>query len=174
MTKLNRLAMFIVAAVFLGLLGPASAHPPPELADFVGARAGQAEGGLNQLGYQNVSGSYWWNASEGLCVHMPISQGRFSSVDIVKPSSCGKKTKASSNSGAAAAGLAADEFDMMAQCNQYAAKKLGLSTSDIANVTYEGTRTDGSHAVNGTTTAGQSFQCSFDAAGTSVVGWTGD
>lgn len=67
---------------------------------------------------------------------------------------------------------AADESEMMAKCNTYAAHHLHLSTSDIATVTYEGTRTDGTHPVNGVTTAGQSFQCSFNAAGTHVVGWT--
>lgn len=84
----------------LGLLGPAAAHPPPELADYVGARAGQASGGLDALGYVNVQGSYWWNAAEAVCVHMPISQGRFKSVDVVKPSACGKKVHAKTGSGA--------------------------------------------------------------------------
>lgn len=69
--------------------------------------------------------------------------------------------------------FAADDSAMMASCNEYAAKKLGVSASDIATVTYEGTRSDGTHAVNGTTTAGATFQCSFDADGTEVVGWSG-
>jgi len=73
------------------MLGGANAHPPPELADYVGAKAGQAEGGLNNLGYRNATGSYWFNAAEGVCVHMPVTQGRFKSVDIVKPASCGIK-----------------------------------------------------------------------------------
>lgn len=75
--------------------------------------------------------------------------------------------------GAGQMASAADESAMMSACNDYAAKKLGVSTSDIASVSYEGARTDGTHAVNGTTTAGASFQCSFDAAGRKVVGWTG-
>jgi proteasome lid subunit RPN8/RPN11 len=61
---------------------------------------------------------------------------------------------------------------MMSKCNRYAAKQLGVSTSDTAAVTYEGTRTDGTHPVNGETTSGQTFQCSFNAHGTHVVGWT--
>lgn len=88
---MRRLTERLAAAGLMALLmlGGANAHPPPELADFVGAKAGQAEGGLNNLGYQNSGGSYWYNASEGVCVHMPVSQGRFKSVDIVKPANCG-------------------------------------------------------------------------------------
>lgn len=67
---------------------------------------------------------------------------------------------------------AADESSMMSACNSYAAHHLHLPASDIATVTYEGQRTDGTHAVNGQTTSGQSFQCSFNSSGTRVVAWT--
>ena len=66
---------------------------------------------------------------------------------------------------------AADEAEMMSTCNTYAARHLGVSTSDIATLTYEGQRTDGTHAVNGETTSGQTFQCSFNSRGTHVVSW---
>lgn len=72
---------------------------------------------------------------------------------------------------ATASHAAADESGMMAACNTYAAKKLHVSTSDIADVKYEGQRTDGTHAVNGTTTSGRAFQCSFNKKGTKVVKW---
>jgi hypothetical protein len=68
-------------------------------------------------------------------------------------------------------GFARDASQMMAKCNTYAAHHLRVSTSDIAEVKYEGQRTDGTHAVNGTTTSGQTFQCSFNRAGSHVVGW---
>jgi|GEM_PF-6780941 len=67
---------------------------------------------------------------------------------------------------------AADQSQMMSMCNTYAAKRLHVSTSDIATVTYEGQRTDGTHAVNGSTTSGETFQCSFNKAGTHVVHWS--
>lgn len=57
---------------------------------------------------------------------------------------------------------AADESQMMSMCNTYAAHHLHISTSDIAEVKYEGQRTDGTHAVNGSATNGQTFQCSFN------------
>lgn len=68
--------------------------------------------------------------------------------------------------------LAADESQMMSICNTYAARHLHLSTSQIASVKYEGQRTDGTHAVNGETTSGQTFQCSFNRSGKHVVHWT--
>jgi hypothetical protein len=37
---------------------------------------------------------------------------------------------------------------------------------------YEGQRTDGTHAVNGSAANGQTFQCSFNRGGTHVVHWT--
>jgi hypothetical protein len=73
---------------------------------------------------------------------------------------------------AAGPALAVDESDLMSKCNTFAAKKLGLSTSDIASVKCEGQRTDGTYAVNGETTSGQTFQCSFNSAGTHVQAWT--
>ena len=74
--------------------------------------------------------------------------------------------------GAGQPAIAADEAQMMSTCNTYAARHLGVSTSDIATVKYEGQRTDGTHAVNGTATNGQTFQCSFNRSGTHVVQWT--
>ena len=67
--------------------------------------------------------------------------------------------------------LAADESEMMSKCNTYAAHHLHVSTSDIATVKYEGQRTDGTHVVNGETTSGQTFHCSFNARGKHVVAW---
>jgi hypothetical protein len=67
---------------------------------------------------------------------------------------------------------AADQSQMMSKCNTYAARHLGVSTSDILDLKYEGQRTDGTHAVNGSARNGQTFQCSFNRAGTHVVHWT--
>lgn len=69
------------------------------------------------------------------------------------------------------AAYAADQSEMMATCNTYAARHLGVSTSDIAELSYQGQRTDGTHAVNGNTTSGQNFQCSFNSTGTHVMNW---
>ena len=74
--------------------------------------------------------------------------------------------------GAVQPAIAADEAQMMSMCNTYAAHHLHVSTSDIVDLSYEGTRTDGTHPVNGTATNGQTFQCSFNRAGTKVIHWT--
>jgi hypothetical protein len=74
--------------------------------------------------------------------------------------------------GVAETASARDESQMMMRCNTYAARHLHVTESDIAEVTYEGQRSDGTHAVNGTTVNGQTFQCSFNAQGTHVVEWT--
>ena len=68
--------------------------------------------------------------------------------------------------------LAADPSQMMMTCNTYAARHLHVTPSDILDLKYEGQRTDGTHAVNGTARNGQTFQCSFNRAGTRVVHWT--
>jgi hypothetical protein len=68
--------------------------------------------------------------------------------------------------------LAADQSQMMMTCNTYAARYLHVTPSDILDLKYEGQRTDGTHAVNGTARHGQTFQCSFNRAGTRVVHWT--
>jgi hypothetical protein len=73
--------------------------------------------------------------------------------------------------GSASSVLAADPSQMMTMCNTYAAKHLHVSTSDILSVEYEGKRTDGTHAVNGTAANGQTFQCSFNSKGSHVVKW---
>lgn len=47
------------------------------------------------------------------------------------------------------ASLAANDSEMMAKCNTYAAHHLHLPASDIAEVKYEGQRTDGTSAPTG-------------------------
>jgi hypothetical protein len=73
--------------------------------------------------------------------------------------------------GAGQSATAADQSQMMSNCNSYAAHHLHVSTSDIASLSYQGQRVDGTHAVNGSTTSGQTFQCSFNRGGTHVVNW---
>ncbi len=51
-------------------------------------------------------------------------------------------------SGISQVALAADDAQMMSVCNTYAAHQLRVSTSDISTLSYEGQRTDGTHAVN--------------------------
>lgn len=64
-----------------------------DLAGFVGAKAGQAENGLQVRGYSLVRTegltAYWYNASNLTCAKIVTSQGKYSSVDVVPLSNCG-------------------------------------------------------------------------------------
>lgn len=71
----------------------------------------------------------------------------------------------------AAAFAQATPETMMAQCRARAAQTLGARLPDI-ETKYEGRRTDGTHAVNGTLRAGgreRTFQCSFGRDGRRIV-----
>lgn len=60
---------------------------------------------------------------------------------------------------------------MMAQCRARAAQTLGFRMPDI-ETKYEGQRTDGTHAVNGTARSGgreRTFQCSFGPGGQRII-----
>lgn len=69
------------------------------------------------------------------------------------------------------AALAASPDRMMAQCRNRAHDELGGRLPDIATK-YEGQRTDGTHAVNGTAHINggeRTFQCSFNRSGRRIV-----
>lgn len=70
------------------------ASPAGDLADFVGAKGGQAEMGLNNKGYQlaRTEGltAYWWNEGSGNCARIVTADGRYQSIDMVPPADCGQ------------------------------------------------------------------------------------
>ncbi len=89
-----------VAAAECGKSGGTSATattavggPPPDIADMVGAKGGQAEMGLGSRGYQlaRTQGltAFWWNASTGVCAQIVTADGRYKSINSVAPSNCG-------------------------------------------------------------------------------------
>ncbi len=80
----------VAAALALAALAsPAFAAPPADLADLVGAKAGQAEGMVESRGYAPTTKNNWWNAGTGVCAHLSVSQGRYKSISAVKASKCG-------------------------------------------------------------------------------------
>jgi len=70
----------------------------PDLADLVGAKAGQAEGELQRRGYAYATGSTsgnaqyssWFNRSTGRCVMVRTEQGRYQSIVQTSPVDCGR------------------------------------------------------------------------------------
>jgi len=63
-----------------------------DLSAFEGARAGQAEMGLQNLGYQAVRTqgltTYWFNSQTGACARITTSNGRYSSVTMLPSGDC--------------------------------------------------------------------------------------
>lgn len=74
------------------LVPQAGTGAPADLASFVGARAGQAELGLNNLGYQlaRTEGltAFWWNGATQTCARIVTSDGRFQTIDTAAPGAC--------------------------------------------------------------------------------------
>jgi hypothetical protein len=70
----------------------------PDLADLVGAKAGQAEGDLRSRGYSYATGSTsgnakyssWYNGSTGRCVMIRTEEGRYQSIVETSPTDCGR------------------------------------------------------------------------------------
>lgn len=63
-----------------------------DLSQFQGARAGQAEMGIQSLGFQIAQQqgltTYWFNPSTGACAEIVTSDGRYSSVRMVSALNC--------------------------------------------------------------------------------------
>jgi hypothetical protein len=70
----------------------------PDLADLVGARAGQAESDLQRRGYVYTKGSTsgdskygnWYNQRTGECVTIRTADGRYQSIVQAPPFDCGR------------------------------------------------------------------------------------
>jgi hypothetical protein len=62
------------------------------LSDFVGARGGQAEGGLTALGFEAVRSdglvTYWFNRSTGICAQITTSDGVYSDITLLPAEDC--------------------------------------------------------------------------------------
>ena len=63
-----------------------------DLTAFEGARAGQAEMGIQNLGYELVRTkgltAYWFNRETGACAAITTSEGRYSNVDMLPAEDC--------------------------------------------------------------------------------------
>lgn len=63
-----------------------------DLSAFEGARAGQAEMGIQNLGYELIRTegltAFWFNRSTGACARIVTSDGRYSSVTMLPSGDC--------------------------------------------------------------------------------------
>jgi hypothetical protein len=100
----------LAAAALIGLGGcvvennpqPAPSQPPAtsaptvgsasDLSSFEGARAGQAEMGVTNLGYEptRTEGltTWWFNRETGACARITTSDGRYSDVTMLPAEDC--------------------------------------------------------------------------------------
>ena len=72
--------------------GQPSVGSSTDLTAFEGARAGQAEMGIQNLGYELIRTkgltSYWFNRSTGACAEITTSDGRYSKVTMRPAEDC--------------------------------------------------------------------------------------
>lgn len=63
-----------------------------DLSSFEGARAGQAEMGLQNLGYEAIRTqgltTWWFNRDTGACARITTSNGRYSDVTMLPAEDC--------------------------------------------------------------------------------------
>jgi len=65
---------------------------PTDVTEFVGAPAGQAAGGLEALGFENIRTegltAFWFNRDTGTCARITTADGLFSDVVVVPAEDC--------------------------------------------------------------------------------------
>lgn len=96
-----KLRMAVVAAAILplaacvedtGSSGAPVVGSSSDLSSFQGARAGQAEMGIQNLGYELIRTQgltqYWFNRSTGACAEMTVGDGRYQSVRMLPAEDC--------------------------------------------------------------------------------------
>ena len=100
----KQIALLFALAVFSGCASEQSVKTEPpapglpsvgsstDLTAFEGARAGQAEMGIQNLGYELIRSkgltSYWFNRSTGACAAITTSNGRYSKVTMLPAADC--------------------------------------------------------------------------------------
>ncbi|MDV7145842.1 hypothetical protein R3X27_24450 [Tropicimonas sp. TH_r6] len=72
--------------------GQPSVGSATDLTAFEGARAGQAEMGIQNLGYELIRTdgltAFWFNRSTGACARITTSDGRYSNVTMMPVEDC--------------------------------------------------------------------------------------
>jgi hypothetical protein len=142
-----------------------------DIADFRGARAGQAEFGLQGRGYQLVRSQgltgFWWNQNTQTCASIVTSNGRYQSVTTASRDECGYATNLPSNRPpSGSAGNRVPGRATMAQVEQACVVRLAqtanVSTSAIGVANSTGS-TEGSAVFLNFN--GRSWVCRADGAG---------
>ncbi len=85
--------LFMLAACDEGTTSSAPAvGSSTDLTPFQGARAGQAELGIQNLGYEIIRNdgltNYWFNRDTGACAAVTTSDGRYSNIVMLPADDC--------------------------------------------------------------------------------------
>ena len=95
--KVATLAIFALPLAACVETAPAPSGQPSvgstsDLSALQGARAGQAEMGIQNLGYELIRTQgltqYWFNRSTGACAAMTVGDGRYQSVTMLPAADC--------------------------------------------------------------------------------------
>ena len=75
-----------------GSSGTPAVGSSSNLSAFEGARAGQAEMGIQNLGYELIRSegltSYWFNRSTGACAEITTADGRYETINMLPAGDC--------------------------------------------------------------------------------------
>ena len=85
-----RAGLTFAAVTFAALTTLAFANPPKDVADLIGAPAAGAETEMVNRGYENMKNNTWWNPEVGVCVHVDVLEGNFTSVTMIARTGCGQ------------------------------------------------------------------------------------
>jgi hypothetical protein len=151
---------------------------PPDLADMVGARAGQAENELGRRGYRFIraeqgddrSYTYWWNSQRRQCVTIATMDGRYNSITATLAPDC-QQERSRSDRGRTyrpyRSGVSeSPQFDLTRLCRGEAATAFGRRPGEIT--TNQPIRQQRGSIVQGWFDAGgrtRFFSCRFDVEG---------
>ena len=98
MTK--QLCLLVAVTALVACTGPnpstdpglPSVGSPTDLTAFEGARAGQAEMGIQRLGYEPIRSdgltTFWFNRDTGACARIKTADGRYSDVAMLPAEDC--------------------------------------------------------------------------------------
>ena len=117
-----------IAAAVLALIAlPALADPPDDIIDLLGARAPGAETQMQARGYVDIKNNTWWNDKTGICVKVHVSQGRYSTIDMLPSVDCGKLAGGSGASGLPHEPSKAAMDACMNSADEYQSEEVGTS-----------------------------------------------
>ena len=94
-SKILATALFLLLAACVeesSTVGQPSVGSSSDLSAFEGARAGQAEMGIQNLGYELIRTegltAFWFNRSTGACARITTFDGRYSDVTMLPSGDC--------------------------------------------------------------------------------------